>query len=222
VVTARVTDNRGEPATSAPVSMTLTAGSTGPGEEIVLYASMAPVVSGWTVTADAAAAGGFRLQNPNLRAAKVGVPLASPTQYFEMTFNALAGRPYRLWVRGRALSNQYEDDSIYVQFDNTVAADGVTAATRIGTTTGHTITLEDCSGCGLAGYGWQDNASTSQTTPGVLGVPIYFATSGMQTIRVQIREDGIALDQIVLSSVHYLSTSPGLTKNDTTILPATP
>ena len=221
-LTARVTDNRGEPRTSTPVTITLAAGSTGPGEEVVLYASTAPVVSGWTVTADAAAAGGFRLQNPNLKAAKVGAPLASPTQYFEMTFEALAGRPYRLWVRGRALSNQYEDDSIYVQFDNTVAADGVTPATRIGTTAGHTITLEDCSGCGLAAYGWQDNASTSQTTPGVLGPPIYFATSGLQTIRVQIREDGIALDQIVLSSVHYLSTAPGLTKNDTTILPATP
>ena len=49
--------------------------------------------------------------------------------------------------------------------------------------------------------------------------PVYFATTGPQTIRIQVREDGLALDQIVLSSDRYLTTSPGAFKNDTTILP---
>lgn len=54
---------------------------------------------------------------------------------------------------------------------------------------------------------------------GVLGPPIYFASSGPQRLRVQVREDGLGIDQIVLSSGTYLTNPPGAAKNDTTILP---
>jgi hypothetical protein len=47
---------------------------------------------------------------------------------------------------------------------------------------------------------------------------VYFATSGVQTIRVQVREDGVSLDQIVLSADTYAATAPGITKNDVVIL----
>jgi hypothetical protein len=47
------------------------------------------------------------------------------------------------------------------------------------------------------------------------------ATGRFQTIRIQRREDGISIDQIVLSRVTYLARSPGATKNDATILPRT-
>jgi hypothetical protein len=53
----------------------------------------------------------------------------------------------------------------------------------------------------------------------VLGGDIRFATSGLHTIRVQVREDGIGIDQIVLSPDTYFSAAPGALKNDTTILP---
>ena len=46
--------------------------------EIVLYASEAPVRSGWNVVSDSTAAGGARLANPNLGAPKLAAPLASP------------------------------------------------------------------------------------------------------------------------------------------------
>jgi hypothetical protein len=36
---------------------------------------------------------------------------------------------------------------------------------------------------------------------------------------VQTREDGFAIDQIVLSPTTYVKTSPGALKNDTRILP---
>jgi endonuclease/exonuclease/phosphatase family metal-dependent hydrolase len=52
-----------------------------------------------------------------------------------------------------------------------------------------------------------------------MGPLIYFATSGTHTIRVQAREDGLAIDQIVLSAQSYLSASPGAFRNDSTILP---
>ena len=38
-------------------------------------------------------------------------------------------------------------------------------------------------------------------------------------MRIQIREDGVQLDQIVLSPGTYLSSPPGPATNDTTIVP---
>jgi hypothetical protein len=52
----------------------------------------------------------------------------------------------------------------------------------------------------------------------VLGPPIYFQNSGTHTMRVQVREDGLSIDQIVLSPSTYLSRAPGAVKNDNTIL----
>jgi hypothetical protein len=46
-----------------------------------------------------------------------------------------------------------------------------------------------------------------------------FTQAGAQTIRIQTREDGIAIDQIVLSPLPSRTTSPGALKNDTTIVP---
>ena len=68
----------------------------------------------------------------------------------------------------------------------------------------------------MAGWGWNDNSYGS--TPGDL---IYFAATGTHTIRVQAREDGISLDQIVLSRVQFASTAPGTAKNDITVLAPT-
>ena len=126
---------------------------------------------------------------------RIPTPLAAPAQYFELTFNAAAGKGYRLWVRGQATSNHYADDSAYMQFDRSVDSTGA-AVFRIGTASATTFTLEDRSGCGLSGRGWQDNGYGT----GVLGPLVYFATSGAQRIRVQVREDGLGLDQIILSS----------------------
>ena len=53
----------------------------------------------------------------------------------------------------------------------------------------------------------------------MLGPVVYFAQSGTQRLRIQTREDGIGIDQIVLSAVRYIQKAPGVLKNDTTILP---
>jgi endonuclease/exonuclease/phosphatase family metal-dependent hydrolase len=184
--------------------------------DVVLYAAEAPVKSGWNVVADSTAAGGARLANPNLGAPKLVDAAVSPSNYFEMTFNAQAGSGYRLWIRGKAENNDWANDSVFVQFSGSVDASG-TSVYRIGTTSATTINLEDCSGCGLSGWGWQDNG----WGVGVMGPLIYFSTTGSQTIRVQVREDGLSIDQIVLSAQTYVSSSPGALKNDTTILPKT-
>jgi phosphatidylserine/phosphatidylglycerophosphate/cardiolipin synthase-like enzyme len=190
-------------------------GVPGPGD-IVLHAGTAAVMGGgWTVVNDSAAASALRIAHPNGNLAKIATPLANPTHYFEMSFAAEAGKPYRLWMRGRAQDDSWANDSVHVQFSGSVNASG-SPVYRIGTTTSTEVNLEDCSGCGLSGWGWQDNGYGR----GVLGPLIHFQTTGAQTIRVQTREDGFTIDQILLSPEKFLTTSPGALKNDATIFPA--
>jgi HKD family nuclease/regulation of enolase protein 1 (concanavalin A-like superfamily) len=185
-------------------------------DDVVLWATNAPTVRGvWTRTADATAAGGSRLGTANA-GVRVSSPLATPTDYFEMSFLADAGVGYRLWIRGKAVSNSWSNDSVSVQFSDSVTSTGA-ATWRIGSTSATTVTIEDCASCGLAAWGWNDNLTN--TTAGALGPLVYFASSGEHTIRVQLREDGLSVDQILLSRGPFLSTSPGTTKNDGTILP---
>lgn len=180
--------------------------------DIVLYAAEASSRAGnWVVESDGSAAGGRRLRYPDVGLPKLNSPLASPTAYFELTFNAEKGIPYRLWMRGNAQTNSTNNDSAYVQFSGSVDAFG-NPVNRISTTSAFLYNLEECTGCGLWEWGWNDNLFSG------LGPLVYFATTGPQTIRVQLREDGLSLDQIVLSPVTYLSISPGWTKNDSVIL----
>jgi hypothetical protein len=184
--------------------------------EIVLYASEAVKVGNYSVVPDATAAGGARIFNPDAGLPKLAAALANPTTYFEMTFNAQAGIPYRLWMRGKANLDSPYDDSVFVQFSDSVDSSGA-PIDRIGTTAAEVYNLEECSGCGLSGWGWQDDGWGI----GVLGPLFYFPTTGSHTIRIQVREDGLSIDQIVLSAQAYLNSSPGALKNDTTILPKT-
>jgi phosphatidylserine/phosphatidylglycerophosphate/cardiolipin synthase-like enzyme len=186
-------------------------------DEVVLFAARNPVLGdGWVVETDPAAADGVKLRHPNGGAPKLTAPLSNPTNYFELTFNALAGRPYRLWLRGKADSNNWANDSVFVQFDRSVDANG-TPIWRIDSSSATDVNLEDCSGCGLAAWGWQDNGWGIDA----LGPVVYFEADGPQRIRIQTREDGLAIDQVVLSAVTYLNSAPGALKNDTTILPRT-
>jgi hypothetical protein len=99
-----------------------------------------------------------------------------------------------------------------VQFSGSIDAAGASVF-RIGTTSAATVSIEDGKNAGLADWGWQDNAF------GGLGDPIVFAASGPQTIRIQVREDGLSLDQVVLSAGTFAAAPPGAQKKDTTILP---
>ena len=180
--------------------------------DVVLYASETTVKAGnWVVEADATAAGGAHIRYPDAGGPKLTEAFANPTHYFETTFVAQAGVAYRLWMRGKADANSTNNDSVWVQFSGSVDSVG-TPVFRIGTTSATMFNLEDCTGCGLSAWGWNDNLF------GGMGPLIYFASSGTQTIRVQLREDGLALDQIVLSPQKYLNNAPGAPKNDTTIL----
>jgi endonuclease/exonuclease/phosphatase family metal-dependent hydrolase len=189
-----------------------------PTDEIAVLATDASAIQGaWTVVPDTTAAGGARLWNRDAAVAKLPAALAAPTTYFELTFNADANRGYRLWIRGRADLNAWTNDSVYVQFSGAVSSTGVPLY-PIGSTAATVVSIEDCSGCGLSGWGWQDNGYGT----GVLGPLVYFAQSGSQTLRIQQREDGISIDQVVLSAVQYLTAAPGATLDDATIVAMTP
>ena len=182
--------------------------------EVVLHAADATRLAGnWRLQADLSAAGGQRAWNPDAGLAKVVTASATPSDYIELTFNAEQGRAYRLWMRGRAERDDWSNDSVHVQFSGSVDAQGAVIY-RIGTTSAAEYNLESCKGCGLSGWGWEDNGWGVN----VLGPTIYFAVTGPQTIRLQRREDGVSIDQIVLSSGTYLTSAPGGTKNDATIL----
>jgi len=183
--------------------------------EVVLYASSAAVVSGaWRLEVDATAAGGKRLRHPDAGAPKRPTALADPADYFELTFDAVAGVPYRLWLRGRADRNFWGNDAVYVQFSDGATVQGA-PANRIGTTAAASVVLEDGQQAVISGWGWQDNGYGV----GVLGPVLYFSRTGTQTLRVQTREDGLAIDQIVLSAGRFLQVAPGSVRDDVTILP---
>jgi PKD repeat protein len=188
------------------------------GDEILVNAAdltaTSVVGSRWMRVQTAGASGGWALHNPDRAEAKKTAALASPASYVEVRFHAAAGVPYRLWFRMRAEADSYTNDSMFVQFTNTVDAQG-NPDDRIGTTTAATVFLEEGTGAGLAGWGWND------THYGGLGAPVYFAKSGIQTMRIQQREDGIMWDQLVLSARQYMNARPGLTRVDNTIVPQT-
>ncbi len=172
--------------------------------EIALDAASATARSGgWAVASESGATGGGVIRHRDAGGSKIRSALASPAHYFELTFQAAAGTPYRLWIRGRAQSDHWGNDSVFVQFDRSVTSSG-SSTYRIGTTSAAEVNLEECNGCGLSGWAWQDNGYGRN----VLGPTVRFASSGTQRIRVQTREDGLSIDQILLSSGTYLSARP--------------
>jgi endonuclease/exonuclease/phosphatase family metal-dependent hydrolase len=184
--------------------------------DIVLYASDATNVKGnWAKASVSGAAGGTAVTSSDLGWSTTDAPLASPSNYFEFTFDAPAGTSYRVWLRLRAGNNSKWNDAVWVQFSDSTLPGGSTAY-RIGTTSGLLVNLERCGGCGLSGWGWQNTAYwLSQETA------VRFSSSGQHTLRIQTREDGVEVDQVVLSPATYYSKAPGSLTNDSTIVPKT-
>lgn len=181
--------------------------------EIVLYANDGNVVGGnWVLTPEAnTAAGGYKMRNPNNAVPKISTAAASPSSYVEWTFQAQPNVGYRLWMRGRADFDDPANDSVHIQFSDSENSSGA-AVYRIGSTASAEYVLEGCTSQGVAGWGWEDNGWCGG------GALIYFDTSGSHTIRIQQREDGVSIDQIVLSASAYLSSAPGSRMNDTVII----
>ena len=89
-----------------------------PTKEVVLYAAPDTQLFGslWTKVADASAAGGERLYNPNAGAPKVTTPAANPASFVDIPFVADPTQVYKLWIRLKADGNNFANDSVWVQF----------------------------------------------------------------------------------------------------------
>jgi phosphatidylserine/phosphatidylglycerophosphate/cardiolipin synthase-like enzyme len=216
-LTATARDAAGNTATSAPVLVTVS--NTVPvSGTIVLRASDVisnGIVKGWNVVTDDSAADRMALRNDDAGAAKIVPAQASPANYVELTFNAQAGVAYHLWIRMKAMNDYYGNDSIHVQFSDSVNGAG-SAIYRIGSAgpdNSAQVVLQESDGGVVSGWGWADQGWNG------LGAAVYFASTGPHTLRIQQREDGAIFDQIVLSPDLYFTTSPGSQNRDTTIVP---
>lgn len=183
--------------------------------EIVIYAADVPATAlhgSFTKEASASAAANVKLQTTDVGYTTSANALASPQHYVDINFNASAGVAYTFWLRLRATGNSKYNDSVWVQFSN--ARVNGSPVYGIGSTSGLLVNLAtDSTGASLQDWGWQNSAYWF-SQPATLT----FATSGAQTLRLQVREDGIQIDQVVLSSSRYLTQRPGAVAGDTTIV----
>ena len=215
-----VTDGHGGMATGL-VTVRAIAGS-----EIVLYAAadnpgpgsqQVPAFFGnWVRARDASAAGGYRAYDTNSGALKVPRPQLG-ANYLQLGFSPDPTMTYKLWVRMKADNNSWANDSVWVQFSGSTDVAG-TPLYRVGTTSGLAVNLEECLGCGVSGWGWEDDGWGAINKNGTL---LRFPDGGFQEIYIETREDGVSIDQVVLSAEKYRTARPGAAKNDGTILPRT-
>ncbi|MGE3706922.1 MAG: hypothetical protein AB7I13_16740, partial [Vicinamibacterales bacterium] len=186
------------------------------GTDVVVHAYRIPAAAlhgAWTSAPDPTSPSGVKLVTPDQGFAATAAPLASPAHYVDVTFTADAGIPYTLWMRVQAQGNSKLNDAVWVQFSDALA--NGTPVYPLNTTSALLVNLAtDSTGSSLNNWGWVNGAywlSQPRT--------FTFASSGTHTMRIQVREDGVAFDQIVLSRGAYLSTPPGGPTNDTTIVP---
>ena len=59
-----------------------------------------------------------------VKAATVEGATVADVQQTGIAFEAVAGVPYRLWIRGKARGDDYENDSVFVQFSAAVDTAG--------------------------------------------------------------------------------------------------
>lgn len=192
-------------------------GSTPPpagGADIVLRASDVTATSGnWARVGSWSGAGGEKMQSQDWGWSSTDQPLAGPEHFFEARFVPEADRLYRVWVRLRGAGDSKWNDSLWLQFSNARNAGGA-SVWGIGGTGGLLVNLEPCSNCGVSDWGWSGGSWW-------LGDQSFvkFSSGAEQRVRVQIREDGVEVDQIVLSPVTYFDRAPGPAVNDSTIVP---
>ncbi len=173
--------------------------------------SQADMHGGWTLAADPTACDGIKLTAwyADDGTSALDAPLAAPADFVDVSFEAPAGTPYRVWLRLN--SPDAGGDSVWLQFSD-ATVDGERAY-AIHTATGLLVSMHPCAGCTTSGWGWRDT-SWGLRQPSL----VRFATAGPHTLRIQPRAPGVQIDQIVLSPGTYLDRAPGAPQDDVTVL----
>ena len=146
--------------------------------DIVIDASDIPasaIHGAWSVTTDPASPNGTMLATPATGTSVTGAPLASPTDYVDVTFTASAGVPYTFWIRLKAFDNSKWSDSLWVQFSDALL--NGSPVYPMNTATGLLVNLAtDSTGSSDVNWGWI-NGCYWLTQPAT----VTFATSGTHT-----------------------------------------
>src|SRR5579864_9006854 len=183
--------------------------------DIVVYASDIPAsaIHGiWAFASDPTSPNGTKLSTPATGQSNMATPLASPIDFVDVTLSANAGTPYTFWARLEAFNNSKSSDSVWVQFSDALV--NGSAMYPVNTTSALLVKLAtDSTASSDINWGWV-NSAYWLTQPAT----VTFATSGVHTVRVQVRGAGIRFDQIVLSPSTYLHAAPGVRTNDSTIV----
>ena len=181
--------------------------------DVVLYATDAVKTAGsWSRVTDSSAAGGQALASADKGWSSPDAALAAPADYVEFSFSAASKTPYHVWVRMRAAGNSKFNDSMFAQFSDATSSTGASLY-ALGSANALTLNLQFSNGAKLNGWGWVDGAYwLSQAST------VSFSGTGAHTLRLQTREDGVQIDQVVLSPATYLSSSPGQKSGDSTII----
>src|ERR1700682_5297062 len=183
------------------------------GSDIVLYASDIPAsaIHGvWTLASDPTSPNGAKLSTPAGGQSNMAAPLASPTDYVDVSFTGNAGTPYTFWTRLEAVNNSKASDSVWVQFSDALV--NGTPIYPLNTSSALLVKLAtDSTASSDINWGWVNSAYWLSQP-----VTVTFATTGIHTVRVQVRGAGVKFDQIVLSPITYLTAAPGARTNDST------
>jgi hypothetical protein len=124
------------------------------GQNVVIYAGDAGIVrhGSWQSVSSSSSPNGAKLITPDAGVASLNAPLAAPTDYVDIPFNANAGT-YRIWLRLQAAGNNKLNDAVWVQFSDAVISGS--PAYRMNTTSGLLVNLAtDASASSLNGWGW--------------------------------------------------------------------
>jgi hypothetical protein len=202
--------------TTGPLWSFSTSAAVAPIPEVVIYASDIPAAArhgSWSSATDPTSPNGTKLVTTDNGWATANNPLASPADYIDVTFAADANTGYTIWLRLKALNNSKYNDSVWVQFSDALV--GGSQVYPMNTTSGLVVNLAtDVGASSVNSWGWENTAYWLSQP-----VTVAFAPGGTHTMRIQVREDGVQLDQIVLSSARYLTSAPGSVTNDQTIVP---
>ena len=193
----------------------LSSASAASAPEVVIYASDVPAAAMhgvWSAAPSAGSPNGTALVTPDNGVANTTSALASPVDYVDVTFNARQRRRTHLAASARRREQQVQRRGVGAVFqrdrERTV---GLRGRHHVWTAREpcHRLTASS-----LNGWGWQNGAYwLAQATT------VTFAGGGAHTLRIQVREDGVQLDQIVLSPQKFRTSAPGTVANDLTIVP---
>jgi hypothetical protein len=171
--------------------------------------SQSALSGAWTLESDQSSPGGVKLTATEGDDDAADAPLKQPASYFDASFQADAHVPYRVWLRLAPGSGPSAGTSVWVQFSDAEIRDA--PAYRLGTRAGLLVSLDACEGCASPGWGWRDSSPRLAQ----LSV-VTFRSRGWHRVRVQVRDGGVQLDQVVLSSRAYVNGPPGAAQGDRT------